>query len=99
MNVMGARRTYRLAVTEPEPGRVLQEDDPAAGLSTRFTLTPLDGGARTRVTITTDWTPGPGFRGFMERLINPGVTRRIYREELELLEAVASSRVTGAGKS
>src|SRR5512134_2276283 len=46
MKVLGVRREYHLAVTEPEPGRVLQETDLAAGVTTKFTIDALDGGRR-----------------------------------------------------
>ncbi|MFQ5437139.1 MAG: hypothetical protein ACE5FD_19950 [Anaerolineae bacterium] len=36
----------------------------------------------------------PGLRGFMEKLLNPAITRRIYREELALLAEVAASRMS-----
>ena len=34
MEVMGSQQTLRLRVTEPEPGRVLREEDAAAGVVT-----------------------------------------------------------------
>lgn len=77
--VLVGRVRYRMTVSEPEPGRVLQEEDRAAGVRTLFTLTPLDGGARTHLDITTYWTPRPGLTGLLERLVNPVVTRTIYR--------------------
>ncbi|MCC6616026.1 MAG: SRPBCC family protein [Anaerolineae bacterium] len=87
MEVMGKKFDYHLIVSEPEPGRVLAETDEAAGIFTTFTLEPLDGGQRTRVTIASDMRLSGGFVGFMERLMNPSITRRIYREELHNLEA------------
>lgn len=91
MNVYGARRTYRLAVTEPQPGRVLVESDAEAGISTTFTVEPLDGGDRSRVTIATASRPAAGVAGWLERLINPAITRRIYRSELDQLNAYMQS--------
>jgi len=85
MNVMGVKQSYRLTVTEPEPGRVLAERDDAAGIFTTFTVDPLNDGARARVTIASDVRPSPGFRGLMERLMNPPIIRRIYRQELAQL--------------
>jgi uncharacterized protein YndB with AHSA1/START domain len=89
MKVMGARSTLRLAVTEPEPGRVLREADPAAGVVTTFTVTPVDGGARSDVRIATEWAPKKGAQGFVERLVNPPVARSLYKKELRLLDAYA----------
>lgn len=85
MDVYGTKRTFRLVVSEPQPGRVLVESDAAAGLVTTFTVEPLDGGARSRVTIASDTQPSPGLQGWIERLINPAITRRIYRAELKQL--------------
>jgi hypothetical protein len=86
MQVMGSRQTSRLTVSEPEPGRVIQEED--AGLVTTFTVTPLEDGRRSQVTIATAWRK-PGLVGVIERLINPLVARGLYRRELELLAAEA----------
>ena len=85
MDVYGTKRTFRLVVSEPQPGRVLVESDAAAGLMTTFTVEPLEGGARSRVTIASDTQPSPGLQGWIERLINPAITRRIYRAELKQL--------------
>ncbi len=84
MNVFGVKRSYRLAVTEPEPGRVLMETDPDAGVETRFIVEPV-GGQQSRVTISSDTRLSAGFAGLMERLMNPPITRRIYRQELRQL--------------
>lgn len=85
MNVAGQKSVLRLQVTEPVPGRVLQEEDPAAGLCTTFTLTPQAGG--TRVEFATVWRPQPGLPGLIQRLLTPILTRPIYRQELALLAA------------
>jgi hypothetical protein len=91
MNVYGAKRDFRLTVTEPEPGRVLVEADPAAGLVTTFTVDPVDDWEQARVTIHTAAETRPGLAGLLERLFNPGVTRRIYRAELERLAAYVTA--------
>jgi hypothetical protein len=82
MKVLGMERVYHLTVSEPQPGRVLVETDPDAGVVTTFTVEPMDGGTRSRVTIASDSQISPGFAGLMERLISPAVTRRIYHAEL-----------------
>lgn len=87
MDVYGTKRTFRLVVTEPQPGRVLAESDDAAGMSTTFTVEPLEGGSKSRVTIATDTRPSPGLQGWIERLVNPSIMRRIYRAELQQLNA------------
>ena len=89
MNVWGNKQVLRLHVSEPEPGRVLYEEDPDNGVATTFTVTPVDGGARSAVTIATEWKPKPGLRGLIEGWISPLVTRPIYQKELDLLNARA----------
>jgi hypothetical protein len=96
MEVYGSKQTLRLTVTEPVPGRVLAEEDAVAGVITQFKLDPLDDG-RTRVTIATDFRDAGGLPGFFERLMNPAITRRIYREELALLDEVARQRAESGG--
>lgn len=85
MNVFGSRMHYRQVVSEPEPGRVIAETDLDRDLETRFFIDPLEGGAKSRVTIRTEFAPSAGFAGLMERLMNPPVMRRIYNKELEQL--------------
>jgi hypothetical protein len=93
MNVMGAKREYRIVVTEPQPGRLLMETDADAGVVTTFTLEPVNDGQQTRLTITTDSKPSPGITGVMERLVNPPVSRRIYHKELAQLNDYMRGRV------
>lgn len=88
MNVFGAKALYAMTVTEPEPGRVLREEDASAGVVTTFTVDSVNGGDRSRVTITTTARTSPGLRGWLERLMTPAITRRIYREELAQLATV-----------
>jgi polyketide cyclase/dehydrase/lipid transport protein len=83
----GRDRAYRMRVSEPNPGHVLQEKDIATSLTTTFTVTPVDGGARANVRIATQWSGASGIGGFMERTFAPGVMRRIYTEELDRLAA------------
>lgn len=93
MNVMGAKREYRMAVTEPQPGRLLMETDADSGVVPTFKVEPVNNGQQSRVTITTDSKPRSGFAGLMERLINPSVARRIYRKELAQLNDYMRGRV------
>lgn len=85
MVVMGQERLFALKVSEPEPGRVLKEVDEQAGVVTTFTVEPLADGQQSRVTIVTDARASPGLLGVMERWLNPAITRRIYRLELQQL--------------
>src|SRR3712207_2626343 len=88
--VGGVERTLRVAVTEPQPGRVLRETDTASTLMTTFTVTPVEGG-KSRVRIATDWDAGPDLMGLFERLLSPGMLRAIYAKELRRLDEVAAS--------
>jgi Polyketide cyclase / dehydrase and lipid transport len=86
----GRSRGYRMAVAEPQPGRVLTESDTGSSLVTTFTVTPRDAGAR--VEIATSWQGAGGVGGFFERRFAPRVLRRIYVEELERLDSYARER-------
>jgi uncharacterized protein YndB with AHSA1/START domain len=83
----GRSRSYRMHVTVPEPGRVLEEQDTTSSLRTRFTLTPA--GGRTQVRIETTWQGAGGVGGFFEKLFAPGALKRIYDDELTRLDAYA----------
>ncbi len=85
MEVYGAKFSYRLTVTEPQPGRVLAEADKAAGIATQFILEPIGEGKQTKLTIASDMQTSSGIRGWLERMMNPTVMRKIYNEELQLI--------------
>lgn len=85
MSVLGRKALFNLTVSEPEPGRVLREEDTEAGVITTFTVDPLNGGSRSRVTIATRARTGPGLKGALQKVVTAAVTRRIYREELAQL--------------
>ena len=91
-----AKNVMRMAVSEPQPGRVLAERDLGSDLVTTFTVDPLDGARRSRVTIETRWSRG-GVRGWVERWVAPLVLRPVYAHELALLEQVAVERARAAG--
>lgn len=82
--------TYRMAVTEPEPGRLLVETDQDSDLVSTFRVEPAEGG-HSRVTITTRYTRR-GIQGFLERLLLPTLAGPIYRKEIANLERVAQQR-------
>ncbi len=94
--VLGVERAFHHRVTEPEPGRVLVEQDvdpnAAQKVTTTFTVTPVEEGRKARVEIASLMQLSPGVQGWFERLIIPRVTEPIYRKELKLLEAVAQRR-------
>ncbi len=90
MKGMGQARTMRARVEEPEPGRVLLETDLQTGAKTTFTVEPIDGGHRSRVTIRTEWQPR-GIGGLFERMFAPRLLRDAYAQELTNLHLVAST--------
>jgi len=86
--VMGQKQSFRMRVTEPEPGRVIAETDLDTELVTTFTVEPR-GDEQSDVTIATTFEPKPGLRGLLERLTAPMFLRRIYRAELRQLDEYA----------
>lgn len=92
MNVFGTKILSHVRVFEPNPGRLLVEEDESAGVTTTFTLDPVNGGGQTRVTITTVGKTSPRLRGFIEKLTTPPVLRKIYSEELGQLAQVVQRR-------
>lgn len=86
MKVFGTEFHYHQQVTEPEPGRVLMETDVDTGQYTQFIIKPVDGGAHAIVTIASEFPTASGIKGFLERLTQPPVVRRIYLKELHILD-------------
>lgn len=86
VKVMGQSFPLHHAISEPAPGRVLQESDlDKPGEFTQFRFEPVNGGAQTRVTIATEFVPSPGLMGLLERLTKPGMARKMYQQELRNL--------------
>lgn len=85
MVVLGVERTFRLVVSEPEPGRVLMEVDAQAGSVTTFVVDPLANGRHAQVTIRTETSASFGFTGMIESVMIPLTLRPIYQQELKLL--------------
>lgn len=91
--VLGATQNFRSEITEPQPGSVLVETNigEMAGKTT-FTVEPLDGGSRSRVTIATEGkTKRGGGLGVVERLITKMMMQRIYKAELDQIALVCGS--------
>lgn len=91
MRVLGREYTSRAVITEPEPGRVLVETvfDPG-GVVTTFLVEPS--GQDSRVTITTEMSAAGGLPGLAERVVTTALLRRVYAQELELLDRFARER-------
>jgi hypothetical protein len=81
MAAMGTKHELHVTVSEPEPGRIMVESDPETGLTTTFTVEPVEGGKCSQVTIAADATPSPGLKGWIERMVTP----RLIWDELHLL--------------
>lgn len=88
MRAGGQDRVLVLRVSEPEPGRVIEEVD-QEGASTRFTVEPE--GAGCRVEIATTLAPKRGLASVVERLVVGPFLRSTYRKELANLDAYARS--------
>jgi hypothetical protein len=91
MSVLGKKQSFRAAITEPEPGRVLMETDlDSSGAVTTFTLDPGTAPADSRVTISTQLPVRSGLLGWIERKFSTLLLRPIYLKELENLARVAT---------
>ena len=91
MDIFGNESTFNLTVSEPEPGRVLKEEDTEAGITTIFTVEPVNGEQQSIVEIRSTNRAKPGISGWIERMVVTAVTKRIYREELVQLNEYAQS--------
>ena len=87
MRILGQTQSFRAWITEPEPGRVLQETDMDTHVPTTFTVLPLGHESRTKVTIRTELKN----RGFVEGLIAKLLLQNIYARELGLLAEIAEN--------
>lgn len=86
VHVLGQTQRFRAFVTEPEPGRVLVEEnvEPAPGRTT-FLVEKNPSGSGSRVTFTTEMTSREGLLGAVERFVSTRVMKKMYAEELALL--------------
>jgi len=91
LKLAGRRWEARSRVEEPEPGRVLTETVADTGAVTTFTVTPEGSGSRVR--IDTAWPGAKGVSGWIERLVAPRLLRRLYAQELELLDRYAQNEL------
>ena len=95
MALGGRKQVVEASVDEPEPGRVLTETYREKSAVTSFTVDPL--GDQSRVRIETSWEASRGLAGLIERLITPRFFRKLYAQELDLIQRWAVDRdATGA---
>jgi hypothetical protein len=101
--LFGQTQHLRQVVSEPEPGRVLMEQDVDSTLFTHFIIDPLDEGRRSVVTLYTEFPNPGGIAGVIMSLIHPAVMRGLYKRELEnlanYLRENAGVQVARAAKS
>jgi len=91
MSILGKKQTFRAAVTEPEPGRVLVETDLDANRAvTTFTVDQGPAPADSRVTISTELKVRSGPLGIIEKALSTLLLRPLYVKELENLARVAT---------
>lgn len=83
--LLGVTKSIRMAVTEPEPGRVLMERELPDGFVTTFTVDPLRHGAASRVTISTLGPVRGGLMGRIEARVMPALIRRMMAHEFRML--------------
>jgi hypothetical protein len=90
LRLAGRKQEVEAHVEEPEPGRVLSEIYPEKSAVTRFIVDPV--GDQSRVRIETSWEPSRGLAGLIERLFTPRMFRKLYTQELDLIERWAIDR-------
>ena len=93
MRVLGKTQTFRAAITEPEPGRVLVETNLPSGAVTTFTVDPRMEDQQAQVTITTEMAVSNWLEGVFTKMM----LRRIYAQELGLLAAYAEQHSSAVG--
>lgn len=88
MWLTGQLQTFRAAITEPEPGRVLTETVLATGAVTTFTVEPQENGQASQVTIATETTVRDGILGKLEGFFTTRLLQPIYTKQLEQLAEI-----------
>ena len=83
---------YLQRVSEPEPGRVIQETEINTGQLTKFILEPLNNGTRTRVTIYSEFPAQSKALVAIERIMHRFVSKRLFMVELRQLEAYVKAQ-------
>jgi len=87
LNFMGIRQKYHVEVSEPDPGHILVETDEITGGVVTFIVKSFEGGSKSHLTISMQNKVSPGIKGYIEKLLNPYLNRRIFTEEIGLLRA------------
>jgi hypothetical protein len=90
LRLAGRKQEVEARVEEPEPGRVLSEIYPEKSAVTRFIVEPV--GDQSVVRIETSWEASRGLAGLIEPLLTPRMFRKLYTQELDLIERWAIDR-------
>jgi hypothetical protein len=94
LRIGGRTQTFRAAITEPDPGRVLVETNLEGKVAiTTFTVAAEGLGEMSTVTIATELSVRGGILGAIERLLKTKALQPLYREELQRLAAFVSAPV------
>ena len=99
MRAFGKTQTARAVITEPEPGRVLVETVLISGIVTTFTVSPSGDGQQAETTISTQLKAPQGLLAPLERFMTRLFLQRVYRQELQLLDAFAQEQSRNAPAS
>ena len=90
MKAFGKEHDSRVRVTEPEPGRVLQETTEDGKVTTLFYVTPV-GSDKTEVRFVTNIRADRGgVLGWLEKKLTVPFLAKVYAEELERLQKAAT---------
>lgn len=89
VRAFGKTQSFRHSIEEPEPGRVLVERDVDGPGMTTFTVDRGATAEETVVTIATGLKSRSGMLGAIERAMSKAFLKRLYREELNKLDAFA----------
>ena len=85
LKAAGRQRPYEMHIEETVKGQILTERDKGSSLVTRWSVLPVAGGQKSKVSIESDWEGGSGIGGFFERTFAPPGLSRIYKDMLMAL--------------
>jgi Polyketide cyclase / dehydrase and lipid transport. len=89
----GIERPSRALISEPEPGRVLVEQETTSTLRTTFTVTPTDDPQQAHIQIATHWIPSRNPFKIAEQVLYPVIMRDMYTRSFQLIaQYVAEKR-------
>jgi len=81
----GIERPSRALISEPEPGRVLVEQETTSTLKTIFTVTPTSDAQQTHLQIASHWVPSRNPVKIIEQALYPFIMRDLYERSFKLI--------------